>query len=38
MVGSCEHSNGPSGSINGRECLDQLGNCQILEKDFVLQS
>jgi hypothetical protein len=26
MVGSCEHGNEPSGSIKGREFLDQLND------------
>jgi VanZ family protein len=31
VVGSCEHSNKPSGSIKGREFLDQLNDYQHLK-------
>jgi len=33
ILGSCEHGNGPSISINFGEFLDQSSNCQLLMKD-----
>lgn len=33
-VGSCEHGNGPSGSMKGEELPDQLRDYQILTGDF----
>jgi hypothetical protein len=38
MAGSCEHGNVNSGSIKGREFLDQVNDCQILKKESVLWS
>jgi hypothetical protein len=34
VVGSCEYGNESSGSIKGREFLDQLSDYQILTKDY----
>jgi hypothetical protein len=31
VVGSCEHDNGPSGSINSEEFLDQQNDYQLLK-------
>jgi hypothetical protein len=31
----CEHGNGPSGSIKGREFLVKLNDYQLLKKDIV---
>jgi hypothetical protein len=33
VAGSCEHDNEPSGSIKGREFLDQLSDYQLHEND-----
>jgi hypothetical protein len=33
VVGSREHVNEPSGSVEGREFLDQLSNYKLLNKD-----
>jgi hypothetical protein len=33
VTGSCEHGNGPSGSIKVGEFLDWLSDCQLLKKD-----
>jgi hypothetical protein len=33
VAGPCEHSNEPSGSINGGEFLEWLSDCQLLKKD-----
>ena len=30
--GFCEHGSEHSGCINGRKCLDQLSDCQLLKK------
>jgi hypothetical protein len=35
---SCGHNNEPSGSIKGREFLDQLSYCQLLEENFAAWS
>jgi hypothetical protein len=29
-VSSCEHGNGPPGSVNGPEFVDQMSDCQLL--------
>jgi hypothetical protein len=31
LVGSCEHGNAPSGSINNSEFLDQMNDHQLLK-------
>jgi hypothetical protein len=33
MAGCCEHGNKPSVSIKGGGFLDQLNDCQLLNKD-----
>lgn len=35
VAGCCEHGKETLCSIEGRECLDQLGDSQILKKDSV---
>jgi hypothetical protein len=32
---SCEHSNEPSGSINGGEFLDELSDYQLLKEEYI---
>jgi len=32
-VGCCQHGNEPSGSIKGRELLDQLSDYKLFKKD-----
>jgi hypothetical protein len=34
VVGSCEHENGPSGFITGKEFLDQLKNYALHKRDY----
>jgi hypothetical protein len=34
VVGSCEHGNGPSGSIKGSQFIALLSNYQLLKKAF----
>jgi hypothetical protein len=36
MAESCEHSNEPLGSINGRVFNDLICDCQLLKKDSAL--
>jgi hypothetical protein len=36
VAGSCEHCNGPSGSIKGEELLDQLSDNQFLRKIYLV--
>jgi hypothetical protein len=33
MAGSCEDSNEPSDSINGREFVDSVSNYQLIKED-----
>jgi hypothetical protein len=38
VADSCEHGNDPSGSIKGREFLDQTSDYQLLNKDSAPRS
>jgi hypothetical protein len=37
-AGSCEHSNGSSGTMKGDEYIDQLNKYQVLKKEFACRS
>jgi hypothetical protein len=38
VTGPCEHGNGPSGSKNDEEFIDQMNDNQLLKKDSAPRS